>query len=123
MVVGTGVLISIPRDGQAHYLNLRITCTLQAVSPGPRNIDSLFTPEPRNLSGSIEQPPQPVHKATFSVYKSSAAMRLVPLKPTWKAVGEMGTMTIERNGSLLMEFAKSSGTRQYNWEEKQVHES
>lgn len=50
--------------------------------------------------------------------QGSAAMSLKVIKPTWQQIGS--GLAIEREGTVLLEFAKSTGPKSYAWEQKEV---
>lgn len=50
--------------------------------------------------------------------QGSAAMALKVIKPTWQQIGS--GLAIEREGTVLLEFAKSTGPRSYAWDQKEV---
>lgn len=45
-------------------------------------------------------------------------MALKVIKPTWQQIGS--GLAIEREGTVLLEFAKSTGPRSYAWDQKEV---
>lgn len=42
------------------------------------------------------------------------------IRPTWSHVRDSNYIAVERNGAVLLEFAKSVGERAYDWSNKQV---
>eukprot|EP00250_Pteridium_aquilinum_P000364 c10400_g1_i1 orf=123-746(+) len=57
--------------------------------------------------------------AQHTFYKGKAALTIQPGRPTFKT-NEEGAMILEREGSMFLEFAPSTGPRQYDWKRKQV---
>ncbi|CAD7696573.1 unnamed protein product, partial [Ostreobium quekettii] len=53
------------------------------------------------------------------VYKGKGAVSFEPVRPAWKAVGQNG-VAIDREGSLLLQFAKCTGPRTYDWSTKKT---
>jgi hypothetical protein len=58
--------------------------------------------------------------AKYSIYKGKGALSLNPILPIYKVLSK-GSKAIERDGSLLLEFAPISGNapREYDWSRKQ----
>lgn len=54
----------------------------------------------------------------YHIYKGKAALCVKPIKPTFQ-ISESGSLILAREGALLLEFAQASGTRQYNWAQRQ----
>ena len=48
-------------------------------------------------------------------------MALKVIKPTWQQIGS--GLAIEREGTVLLEFAKSTGPKSYAWDQKEVRGS
>ncbi|KAI5065340.1 hypothetical protein GOP47_0020035, partial [Adiantum capillus-veneris] len=57
--------------------------------------------------------------ASHCFYKGKAALSFCPGHPTFK-VAEDGRIMLMKQGSMFLEFAPSSGVRQYDWTQKQV---
>eukprot|EP01024_Parvocaulis_polyphysoides_P010863 TRINITY_DN13819_c3_g1_i1.p1 TRINITY_DN13819_c3_g1~~TRINITY_DN13819_c3_g1_i1.p1 ORF type:complete len:284 (+),score=25.36 TRINITY_DN13819_c3_g1_i1:78-854(+) len=53
----------------------------------------------------------------FSIYKGKSAMQVSLIPPTW-AMYENGAKMVSKEGVLLLQFAKSTGPRQYDWNSK-----
>lgn len=56
---------------------------------------------------------------SYPIYKSKAALCLRPVKPVFKKL-ETGVLALHREGVVLLEFASSTGIRQYDWTQKLV---
>lgn len=52
-------------------------------------------------------------------YKGKAALSLKPGRPIFKT-NEEGAIILEKEGSMFLEFAPTTGPRQYDWTHKQV---
>lgn len=57
--------------------------------------------------------------AQHTFYKGKCALAIQPGKPTFKT-NKDGAFILEREGSIFLEFAPSTGPRQYDWTRKQV---
>lgn len=57
---------------------------------------------------------------SFTVYKGKGAVSLKLIKPTWERASNGAAIRVDRAGTVLLEFAASSGERQYDWENKGV---
>lgn len=55
----------------------------------------------------------------YQVYKGKAAMALGPIRPTWRRLKD-GGMAVDRQGTMLLEFAPAAGERIYDWNKKLV---
>lgn len=57
--------------------------------------------------------------AQHTFYKGKAALSMQPGKPTFKTNAD-GAVILEKEGSMFLEFAPSTGPRQYDWSRKQI---
>lgn len=57
--------------------------------------------------------------AQHTFYKGKSALSISPGKPVFKT-NDAGAIILEREGSVFMEFAPSTGPRQYDWSRKQI---
>jgi hypothetical protein len=55
--------------------------------------------------------------AEYGVFKGKGAMKVKIVAPTFQMIGPY-SRTISREGGLLLEFAKTIGTREYDWNNK-----
>ncbi|GAB4819044.1 hypothetical protein N2152v2_006090 [Parachlorella kessleri] len=54
----------------------------------------------------------------FTVYKGKGAVSLKVIKPTWVKSGTGSSISVGREGTVLLEFANSQGEKNYDWENK-----
>lgn len=94
----------------------RAAADLAAASPAaPRTSNLQLRPPPVAAASSVH------HAALLLPHaQGSAAMALKVIKPTWHQIGS--GLAIEREGTVLLEFAKSTGPRSYAWEQKEVRQ-
>lgn len=89
---------------------------LQAVSTGssvrPYNKDSYAG------YGNGEGGGNPRVFVPYTIYKGKGALSIRPIHPQFRPT--TGGMKLHKEGSLMLEFAPSIGTRQYDWEKKQI---
>ncbi|KAJ1407567.1 hypothetical protein SESBI_24253 [Sesbania bispinosa] len=55
----------------------------------------------------------------LSIYKGKAALTVTPRPPAFTPL-ESGAFKISREGYVLLQFAPAVGSRQYDWNRKQV---
>ncbi|KAI5065350.1 hypothetical protein GOP47_0020045 [Adiantum capillus-veneris] len=56
--------------------------------------------------------------AQHTFYKGKSALSIHPGRPTFK--NREGAFVLEKEGTMFLEFAPSTGPRQYDWTQKQV---
>ncbi|KAK7386951.1 hypothetical protein VNO78_27350 [Psophocarpus tetragonolobus] len=76
------------------------------------------TPRPVRPTASVGALPPRVYVG-YSIYKGKAALTLTPRPPEFVPL-ESGAYKISKEGYVLLQFAPAVGTRQYDWNRKQV---
>ncbi|KAG4924247.1 hypothetical protein AAZX31_18G116600 [Glycine max] len=76
------------------------------------------TPRPTRPSASVGALPPRVYVG-YSIYKGKAALTLTPRPPEFMPL-DSGAYKISKEGYVLLQFAPAVGTRQYDWNRKQV---
>ncbi|GMH37005.1 hypothetical protein BSKO_04878 [Bryopsis sp. KO-2023] len=95
--------------------------------PQPRSVDELLQlhpPEPFSQPQSSQERAEFAalnqrYKADLAIFKRSGAINMNLIMPTWKTVTG-GTRVRSRQGGLLIEFARGTGERTYDWENKKT---
>lgn len=77
-----------------------------------------MSPRQSTRAGRWQDTPLPPGLLLPRLLQGSAAMSLKVIKPTWQQIGS--GLAIEREGTVLLEFAKSTGPKSYAWEQKEV---
>nr|CAD1822169.1 unnamed protein product [Ananas comosus var. bracteatus] len=111
--------------------------TLNLISKPPplsitcRRSDYFGSPPPPRLSSRAPPPPQESPTSSFaggqsprvfvgySIYKGKAALTVEPRAPEFAPL-DSGAYKVSKEGFVLLQFAPSVGTRQYDWNRKQV---
>ncbi|ERN04401.1 single-stranded DNA-binding protein WHY1, chloroplastic isoform X2 [Amborella trichopoda] len=73
--------------------------------------DNSFNGQSSGLSGRVY--------VGHSIFKGKAALTIEPKAPEFTAL-ESGACKVVKDGSILLQFAPAVGTRQYDWNRKQV---
>ena len=64
--------------------------------------------------------PTPTSQTDYTVFKGKGAMAVKVVKPTWERVPSSNALKIARRGTVLLEFANSTGEREYDWTNKEA---
>ncbi|KAE9595592.1 hypothetical protein Lal_00031119 [Lupinus albus] len=77
-----------------------------------------YSPPPPPPPASVGALPPRVFVG-HSIYKGKAALTVSPKSPEFQSL-ESGAFKISKEGSVLLQFAPAVGSRQYDWNRKQV---
>ncbi|KDD76494.1 Whirly transcription factor [Helicosporidium sp. ATCC 50920] len=78
-----------------------------------------------SMAGSEEfgDPRRPLVFANYTIYKvckGKGAVTLKLIRPTWVRSGSGNGISIQRDGTLLLEFATAKAEREYDWDRKET---
>ncbi|PKA64494.1 Single-stranded DNA-binding protein WHY1, chloroplastic [Apostasia shenzhenica] len=104
--------ILLPRKKQLHVCCRRSDYfDQQRIASRTPEENSFTSPSPGTLANRVY--------AGYTIYKGKAALAVEPKPPEFAPL-DSGAFKVSKEGYILLQFAPASGTRQYDWNRKQV---